>query len=131
MLTFSQADIARFSTSAWQALGDMQAFGFRFAAGNIQHLDMDFMALAQRGFAFAKLPAQALLEGLPLGPGVVPASDICRHLAGAGLTLIAGAIDDEALRARIFGFGVLFGQGQLFGGARPINLESTARTAAA
>ena len=131
VLTFSQADIARFSTSAWQALGDMQAFGFRFAAGNIQHLDMDFAALAQRGFAFAKLPALALVDGLPLGNGVVPAGEICRHLAGAGLTLIAGEIDDEAMRARIFGFGVLAGQGQLFGGARPINLDTAARTAAA
>ena len=93
---------------------------------------MDFEALGRHGFAFVKLPARAFLEGLPLASGSVSASDICRHLAGSGMTLVAEAIDDEALRARVFGFGVVFGQGQLFGGARAINLDAAAgRTAAA
>ena len=133
VLTFRQSDVAHFSAPAWQALDDMNAFGFRFAIDRVEHLDMDFAALVQRGFAFVKLPARAFLDGLPVANGMVPASDICRHLAATGLTLVAEAIDDEALRACVFGFGTLLGQGQLFGGARPINLEhaQAARTAAA
>lgn len=132
VLTFPQADVATFGQAAWQALGDMHAFGFRFAIDRVRHLDMDFEALGRHGFAFVKLPAHAFLEGLPLATGSVSASDICRHLAGSGMTLVADAIDDEALRARVFGFGVVFGQGQLFGGARAINLDAAGgRTAAA
>ena len=132
VLTFPQADVAAFGQAAWQALGDMHAFGFRFAIDRVRHLDMDFDALGQHGFAFVKLPARAFIEGLPMASGSVSASDICRHLSGSGMTLVAEAIDDEALRARIFGFGVLLGQGQLFGGARAINLDpATRRTAAA
>jgi EAL domain-containing protein (putative c-di-GMP-specific phosphodiesterase class I) len=44
-------------------------------------------------------------------------------MAGAGLTLVVEAIDDDAILARVFGFGALFGQGRLFGGSRQITLE--------
>jgi len=133
VLTFTQPDIAAFGPGTWQALADMNSFGFRFALSEVTHLAMDFGALAERGFAFVKLPAEAFLDGLPAGHGMVPPADICRHMAGAGLTLVVEAIDDQALLAKVFGFGALFGQGQLFGGARQITLQSLAerRTAAA
>jgi len=133
VLTFTQADIAAFGPGTWQALADMNSFGFRFALSEVTHLAMDFGALAERGFAFVKLPAEAFLDGLPAGHGMVPPADICRHMAGAGLTLVVEAIDDQAQLAKVFGFGALFGQGQLFGGARQITLQSLAerRTAAA
>ena len=133
VLTLSQADLGRLTASAWQAIGDMHAFGFRFALEGIEHLDTDFEALARHGFALAKLPAKAFILGLPSSHGVVSAHEICSKLAEAGLTLIADAIDSDEVRARIFGFGILFGQGQLFGGARAMSLEPAAanRTAAA
>lgn len=124
VLTFTQADVAAFSGATWQALADMHSFGFRFALEHVTHLSMDFNALVERGFGFVKLPAQAFLDGLPAGHGMVPPADICRHMAGAGLTLVVEAIDDDALLARVFGFGALFGQGQLFGGARQISLDA-------
>ena len=123
VLTFSQADVERLTPGAWQALGDMQAFGFRFALDRIEHLDMDFAGLAGRGFAFVKLPASALVEGVPSRDRFIEPHEACKQLAGAGLTLVAETIDDEALRARVFGFGVLLGQGQLFGGARHIGVD--------
>lgn len=133
VLTLSQADVARLSPSAWQAIGDMHAFGFRFAIEDISHLDTDFENLARHGFAFAKLPAKAFLNGLPSHHGVVPAHEICHTLAKAGLALVADAIDSDEVRARVFGFGILFGQGQLFGGARAMSLAPVPekRTAAA
>lgn len=123
VLTFSQADVEQFRSSAWQALDDMQAFGFRFALSKIDHADMDFATLAKRGFAFLRLDAGALLNGLPARDRFLGPDELCRHLAGAGMTLVADTIDDEAIRARVFGFGILFGQGRLFGGARQIKLD--------
>ncbi|MCB1484059.1 MAG: EAL domain-containing protein [Hyphomicrobiaceae bacterium] len=133
VLTFTQADVAAFGAGTWQALSDMNSFGFRFALSEVTHLATDFAALAERGFAFVKLPAEAFLDGMATGHGMVPPADICRHMAEAGLTLVVEAIDDQTQLAKVFGFGALFGQGQLFGGARQITLESLAerRTAAA
>lgn len=125
VLTFSQADVDRFTPSAWQALSDMHAFGFRFALDRLEHLDADFNVLAKRGFAFAKLDAAVLLAGMPARDRFVPVDEVCREIAGAGLTLIADAIDSEATRARLFGFGVLFGQGQLFGGGRLVSVDTS------
>jgi cyclic-di-GMP phosphodiesterase, flagellum assembly factor TipF len=123
VLTFAQADTEQFSPSAWQALSDMHAFGFRFALDAVDHLSTDFALLARRGFTFVKLSTDALLNGMPSQNRFIPASEICRHIAGSGLTLVAGQIDDDAVRARVFGFGVLFGQGQLFGGARQVSVD--------
>lgn len=124
VLTFTQADVAAFGPSTWQALADMASFGFRFAVQEVTHLSMDFAALAERGFGFVKLPASAFLDGLPAGHGLVPPADICRHLAGAGLTLVVESIDDDQMLGRVFGFGALFGQGTLFGGSRQITLDA-------
>ncbi len=124
VLTFSQADLEQFSVSAWQALSDMHAFGFRFALAKIDHVAMDFAALATRGFAFLRLDADALMNGLPGRERFMGPDELCKHLAGAGMTLVADTIDDEAIRARVFGFGILFGQGRLFGGARQVKLDA-------
>lgn len=131
VLTFTQADLEQFSPSAWQALGDMQAFGFRFALSQIDHVAMDFASLASRGFAFLRLEANALLNGLPARDRFIEANELFGYLAGAGMTLVADTIDDEAIRARVFGFGVLFGQGRLFGGARQVKLDQLPKSASA
>ncbi|MBR2536733.1 MAG: EAL domain-containing protein [Hyphomicrobium sp.] len=131
VLTFTQADLEQFTPSAWQALGDMQAFGFRFALSKIDHVAMDFASLAQRGFACLRLEANALMHGLPARDRFIEADELCRYLAGAGMTLVADTIDDEAIRARVFGFGVLFGQGRLFGGARQVKLDQLPKSAPA
>jgi cyclic-di-GMP phosphodiesterase TipF (flagellum assembly factor) len=124
VLTFAQADVELFSASAWQALGNMHAFGFRFAVAQIDHVAMDFAGLAKRGFSFLRLDANALINGLPGRDRFFGSAELCQLLAGAGMTLVADAIEDEAIRARVFGFGVLFGQGRLFGGARQVKLDT-------
>ncbi len=123
VLSFTQTDIRGFSTPEWDSLADMRALGFRFAITHLTDLDMDFEALAEQGFVFAKLDASVFLEGLRAPSGHLPSSDVCRHLAKHGLTLVVERIDDDALLARVFGFGVLLGQGQLFGGARPVRAD--------
>ncbi len=130
VLTFRQADTERFTPSAWQALSDMHAFGFRFALERLEHLSVDFAVLAQRGFALVKVDAGVLLSGMPSSDRFIPSEEVCRRIAGAGLTLIADSVDDDNTRARLFGFGVLFGQGQLFGGARTVSVDPSAHAAA-
>lgn len=123
VLSFTQSDVRGFSTPEWDSLADMRALGFRFALSAITDLDMDFEELAEQGFAFVKLDASVFLEGLPAPSGRIPSSDVCRHLAAHGLTLVVERIDNDEQLARVFGFGVLLGQGQLFGGARPVRAD--------
>ncbi|WP_334150609.1 EAL domain-containing protein [Hyphomicrobium sp.] len=125
VLSFTQTDVRAFSTPEWDSLADMRALGFRFAISHMTDLDMDFEALAEQGFVFAKLDASVFLNGLRAPSGHIPSSDVCRHLAKHGLTLVVERIDDDALLARLFGFGVLLGQGRLFGGARPVRADIT------
>ena len=125
VLSFTQSDVRGFSTPEWDSLADMRALGFRFALSHITDLDMDFEALAEQGFAFVKLDASVFLEGLPAPSGHLPSSDVCRHLARHGLALVVEHIDDDDKLARVFGFGVLLGQGQLFGGPRPVRADVT------
>jgi cyclic-di-GMP phosphodiesterase TipF (flagellum assembly factor) len=135
VLSFTQGDVRGFSTPEWDSLADMRALGFRFALSAITDLDMDFEALAEQGFAFVKLDASVFLDGLPAPSGRLPSSDVCRHLATHGLTLVVDRIENDDQLARVFGFGVLLGQGQLFGGPRPVRADvvgaGRSRTAAA
>jgi cyclic-di-GMP phosphodiesterase TipF (flagellum assembly factor) len=123
VLSFTQADVRNFTPVHAEALGSMAAGGFAFALEDVTDLDMDFGGLKAMGFEFIKLDAEVFLEGLRTSNGRIPASDICRHLAEFGLTLIVGRIDDDWLQARILGFGVLYGKGALFGGPKVVKPE--------
>ncbi len=131
VLSFAQSEVRTFTPGHERALGDLAALGFRFALEDVVDLDMDFAGLKDMGFAFVELDAPVFLDGLPAPGGRVPASDICRHLADFGLSLIVGRIEDDWLLARILGFGVMFGKGTLFGGARLVKDEVVAGPAAA
>jgi cyclic-di-GMP phosphodiesterase TipF (flagellum assembly factor) len=124
VLSFSQTDVRGFEAPEWGALAGLEAVGFRFALSGVTDLDMDFEVLARCGFAFVKLDADVFLDGLMAPSGLVPASDVCRHLASQGLALVVDHIDSDYKRARIFGFGVLLGQGQLFGVPRPMRVDA-------
>lgn len=126
VMSFSLKDVRGFGASEWATLADMRALGFRFAVEAVTDLDFDAAALVRAGFSFAKLDAGVLLSGLPSLDATVPPSDVCRRLAEQGLTLVVNEIADERQLAQIFGFGVLFGQGQLFGGPRPMKAEASA-----
>lgn len=127
VLTFLQNEVRGLGPAQLAALAELRDHGFRFALQSIADLDMDFELLRATGFEFVKLDADVFLDGLPMLGGRVPSSDICRHFAGLGMTVIVGGVDDEAVRARILGFGVLFGQGVLFGGPRPVRIADAGR----
>ncbi|MBU1211283.1 MAG: EAL domain-containing protein [Alphaproteobacteria bacterium] len=124
IMSFSQSDVRGFGPREWHALSEFASIGFRYCIAEVMDLDMDYEDLKSRGFDFVKLDADVFLEGLPAGNDVfVPADDVCKHLAGLGLSVIVGGMKDEATAAKVFGFGVLFGQGALFGGARAVKRE--------
>ena len=131
VLAFEQNVVRTFAPAQWTALGNLRDLGFRFSLQSLADLDMDFAALKAGGFEFIKLDAAVFLQGLPLGQGVVPASDLCRHMASLGLAVIVGRIGSEAERARVQDYGVQFGQGWLFGLPRPINLAGGGAVAGA
>lgn len=133
VLTFAQADVRNLSPAQWKGLAGLKELGFRFAVSEVTDLDMDFERLAAAGFDFVKLDAAVFLDGLKGPHGTIPSGDICGYLARMGFTLVANRIDSEYERSRLYGFGVLFGQGQLFGGARPMKADalSGAKNAAA
>jgi cyclic-di-GMP phosphodiesterase TipF (flagellum assembly factor) len=123
ILTFAQSDIRSFRAAEQRAVSALSALGFRFAISALTDLDMNFSAMAKAGFGFVKLDASVLMEGLPHPGGHIPAGDVCRFLADQGFGLIVEGIDSEETLARVFGFGVLMGQGTLFGGRRPVKAD--------
>jgi EAL domain-containing protein (putative c-di-GMP-specific phosphodiesterase class I) len=131
VLALTQASVRTFTAADWQTMQRLWSAGFAFAITEITDLDMDFDALASGGFVFARLDAETFLTGLPIPGGVVPPADITGHLSRCGLTLIVGGILKDDQLAQIFGFGVLFGQGSLFGAPRPVKAEATAPPAIA
>lgn len=127
ILTFSQADIRSFRAAEQRAVSALSALGFRFAISGLTDLDMNFGAMAQAGFQFVKIDAAVMADGLPHPGGFIPAGDVCRFLADQGFGLIVEGIDSEDTLARVFGFGVLMGQGTLFGGQRPVKTDVVAK----
>ena len=120
VLSFEQKDVRGFTPVQWQSVDRLAVLGFRFALSDVTDMDMDFELLGQKGFAFAKLDADVFRSGLRTGQVIVPPADVCRHLAGAGLTLVVDRIQNDRELAEVLGFGALFGQGALFGGPRPV-----------
>ncbi len=131
VLSFTQADLRDFSNVHWEAIATMAELGFRFALEHVTDLDMDFEELRASGFDFVKLDARVFLEGLPADSDeIIPSADICRYMSDIGLGLVVAGIVEERDLARIMGFGVIFGQGTLFGAPRAVNLDRTQRSAA-
>ena len=123
VITFPQSEVRAFTPGHWAVLKDLAALGFSFGLDAVTDLDMSFDTLRAADFIYVKLDAPVFLDGLPAPGGRIPASDLCRYLATLGLTLIVGRIEDEMQLARVLGFGVLFGQGTLFGAPRPVKAD--------
>jgi cyclic-di-GMP phosphodiesterase TipF (flagellum assembly factor) len=126
VLAFAQRDVRDFADAHWDAVSTMAELGFRFALEHVTDLDMEFEDLRAKGFEFVKLDAEVFLSGMRSADTTIPSADICRHMSDIGLGLIVGGIAHERDLARIMGFGVVFGQGTLFGAPRSVTLERSA-----
>ncbi len=132
VIALAQSDVRAFAPAHWSMVRDLGAVGFRFALEQVTDLDMDFDALRAAGVQFVKLDASVFLDGMPASDGaLVPVADIHRFMSEKNLGLIVGHIANEAQLKRIMESGVEYGQGQLFGGPRPVKAQIfQARTAA-
>lgn len=126
VLCLIQQEVRAFGHAHWTTLADLADQGFRFCVSEITDLDVDAPALRNVGFVFARVNAPALAAGLMMRKGMVPASELGRHLTSAGLTVMADQIDDEAAQQTVRAAGIAFGQGELFGAPRPITLPAKA-----
>jgi cyclic-di-GMP phosphodiesterase TipF (flagellum assembly factor) len=134
VLTFAQRAVDSFTPAAWEAVGDMHAFGFRFALDKVEHVKTDFAALAHSGFRFVRLDAEMLLNGVAAHDRFVSADEIYQRATLAGFSIIATGIGDAKTQKRLLESGILLGQGPLFGASRQVSLNGTSppnRSAAA
>lgn len=123
VISLMQSEVRTFTDTHWDSILAMSDLGIRFALEDVADLDMDFEALEASGFEFIKLDAAVFLDGMPIAGGVIPSTDICRHLKGLGLIPIVSGIGDETLLARVMGLGASLGQGSLFGAPQPVRIE--------
>jgi cyclic-di-GMP phosphodiesterase, flagellum assembly factor TipF len=93
----------------------MRDLNFRFCLRDVTDLDYEFTALKASGFAFVNLAAESLINGLPGPGGITLAGEICRHLSDIGLIVVAGSVDDEAVRSAIVQCGARLAQGAAYG----------------
>lgn len=114
--------------------------GFRFSVDHAAGLAIDLPRLQSAGVRFVKMNGNTLLNELRDPNGARPVSSIQRRLEGEdvaavfsryGVTLIAEKMEDEASVVEVLAFDIPFGQGNVFGAARPIKaslMEETAPT---
>lgn len=132
VLAISQSELAEFSGSHWNTIRQLAESGFRFAVDDVTSLDLDLPDLRSAGFAFVRLSAQSMVDGLAGLDGVVPAADVCQRFSGTGLSIIAVGLGSEEQLDGVLAAGVALGQGSLFGVPRAIRADAMqpARSAA-
>ena len=134
-LVFSicESELRDLSGAQWSTIRQLAGSGFRFAIHDLTSLDLDLAETRAAGFAFVRVAARALLDGVASVDGVLPAADLCKRLAAAGLTLIVVGLESEEQLDGALAAGIPLGQGRLFGVPRPIRAEALrpARSAAA
>lgn len=125
-LVFSvrQSELRGLSPAQWTTIKQLAGSGFRFAIEDVTSLDLDLPDLRSAGFAFMRVSARALIDGISSLDGPVPAAELCRRLAGTGLTLMAVGLEGEEQLDGVLGGGVPLGQGPLFGMPRPVKAEA-------
>lgn len=123
VLSFAQSDVRSFTKPHWETLTTLAENGARFAVEDAVDVAMDLDMLKSRGFGFIRTDATVLLTGMQTRDGLASAAQTCKLLAEAGLGLIVRAIHDEATLAQVSRLGVPYGQGALFGAARPVRID--------
>ena len=127
---------ARTSVEA-RAMAKLVDLGFRFSIDKVTSVEIDLPDLERSGVRYVKIPVATLAEQITRR-GLRPLSAITREIAAAdvaavfsryGIDLIAERIESEALVLDALDLDAPYGQGHLFGAARPIKdslMEETA-----
>jgi len=126
VLEFTQASLKTLGPMEFEGLRALQGLGFKFSLDRIQDLRSSFQFLSERGFRYAKIAADRLLNG---GEGLatdIHAADLSSYFSRFGIDLIADHIETEAQVVDVLDFAVKFGQGFLFSPPRPVKADITA-----
>ena len=105
--------------------------GDGYADAGFEVVGVDSRAQPRYPYEFVKLDATVFQSGLYCDGQTVPASEICEHFQDLGLSVIVGDIGDVETREKLVGWGVVYGQGALFGQPRPVPVAAAAGTMAA
>src|SRR5690606_9324904 len=124
VFSISQSELQGLSAAQWSTIRQLATSGFRFAIEDVTSLDLDLPDLKAAGFAFMRINAQSMLDGLASLEGVLPISELCQRISEIGLTLIAVGLGGEDQLESVLAAGVPLGKGQLFGVPRPIRAEA-------
>lgn len=124
VFSISQSELQGLSAAQWSTIRQLATSGFRFAIEEVTSLDLDLPDLKAAGFAFMRINAPSMLDGLASLEGVLPISELCQRISETGLTLIAVGLGGEDQLESVLAAGVPLGQGQLFGVPRPIRAEA-------
>ncbi|ADZ71872.1 EAL domain-containing protein [Polymorphum gilvum] len=120
---FTQADVAQMGVMEMESLGALAEIGFRFSIDQIVDLKMDFKALADRGFRFAKLNADYLIGRKGTDHGHIHPADFGDLLNRYGMELVADHVETESQVLELLDFDVKLAQGFLFSPPRPVRAE--------
>lgn len=124
VFSVAQGELRGLTPAQWSTVRELAGSGFRFAIEDVSSVDLDLPELKAAGFAFIRIAAQALIDGIAGLDGAIPAAEVCRRLAGSGLTLVTVGLASEEQLDGVLGAGVSLGQGPLFGQPRPIKAEA-------
>jgi cyclic-di-GMP phosphodiesterase TipF (flagellum assembly factor) len=106
-----------------QNLASLAALGFGFALSGIDDFKLDLSWLRRQGFRFAKVPARLLRTGAEDPARDIEVDNFLLRLKRQSLELIADEIEDEAAVLDIVERDIGWGEGRLFGLARPIRRD--------
>jgi cyclic-di-GMP phosphodiesterase, flagellum assembly factor TipF len=112
----SQYDLYHMKPGREQGFASLVELGFRFSLDQITNLDLFVSDLNAQGFRYAKLEAPTLMEKLDRAGD--PRS-LKRALDRGAIDLIVSGIDTDTMLLDLLDYAIDFGQGILFGDARP------------
>lgn len=120
---FTQRAMKTMGPIEYEGLSALYDLGFRFSVDQITDMKPGFQLLAERGFRFAKISSERILNRVEdLGTEIHPA-DLSSYFARFGIDLVVDHIETEAQVVDILEFGVRYGQGFVFSPPRPVRSE--------
>lgn len=96
--------------------------GFMFSVDHVHSLDVDWQALRDRNFRFAKASAALLHAAAGADASGALLRGFRKRIEDAGVDLIAEKIEFETDMPEILALGLDYGQGNLFGAPQPANV---------
>ncbi|WP_208976529.1 EAL domain-containing protein [Polycladidibacter hongkongensis] len=121
---FAQADVAAMGLIEHESLAALAELGFRFSVDRITDLRMDFRALADKGFRFAKVNAARLIsQDENVEHGNIHPADFGALLGRYGIELIPDHVETEAEVLELIEMELRSAQGYLFSAPRPVRAD--------